>query len=115
MDEHYKKAVADLLYAIEQRDILAETVKVAPPETRAEGLRLLAEMDKKIDEGEQALAKEYEAFQTHARAQDDLRQMLKGKSESELAEIREYCRAHPGELDAVEKLLTEEFPAPKGH
>ncbi|HEX9962473.1 MAG TPA: hypothetical protein VGB00_16175, partial [Pyrinomonadaceae bacterium] len=70
MDESYKKALAFLLESIEQRDLLAETIKLAPPENRSEGLHLLAQMDKSIEAGEQALANEYEAHQTHERAKD---------------------------------------------
>lgn len=115
MDEGYRKALAYLLEAIEQRDALAETIKLAPPEKRAEGLHLLTQMDKSIEAGEQALAKEYETFQTYARAEDDLRQMLKSKTEVERAQLRAHLRKNPGTMEIVEKILAEEFPEPKGH
>ncbi|HEX8249730.1 MAG TPA: hypothetical protein VF599_16245 [Pyrinomonadaceae bacterium] len=115
MDESYKNALAFLLEAIEQRDLLAETIRLAPPEKRAESLQLLAQMDKSIEAGEQALANEYETFQTHARAKDDLRQMLKSKTEPELAQLRAHLKKNPGSMQAVEKMLAEEFPEPKGH
>jgi hypothetical protein len=115
MDESYQKALAFLLEAIEQRDILAETIKLVPPDERAEGLQLLAQMDKSIEASEQALASEYEAFQTHERAKDNLRQMLKAKTEIELAQLRAHLRKNPGSMQAVEKMLAEEFPEPKGH
>lgn len=115
MDEGYHKALGHLLEAIEQRDTLAELLKEAPPERRAEGLQLLSLLDQKIEEGEQALADEYEAAQNHARAEDDLRQTLKHKTQAEMAQIRAYCQASPGKMSAVEKILAKEFPEPKGH
>lgn len=115
MDAGYKQALAYLLDAIRQRDFLAETIKLAPPEKRAEGLQLLAQMDKSIEAGEQALANEYEAHQTHERAKDDLRQTLKSKTETELAQLRAHLKENPGKMEAVEKMLAEEFPEPKGH
>jgi len=115
MDDGYQKALGFLLEAIEQRDILAETIKLAPPEKRAEGLHLLAQMDKSIEAGEQALANEYEAYQTHERAKEDLRQLLKSKTEPELAQLRAHLRKNPGSMQSVEKMLAEEFPEPKGH
>jgi hypothetical protein len=115
MDDKYKQALAFLLETIEQRDELAETIKLAPPEKRAEGLQLLAQLDKSIEAGEQALANEYEAFQTHARAEDEMRQMLKSKSETELAELRAHLKENPGKMELVRKMLAEEFPEPKGH
>jgi hypothetical protein len=115
MDDGYRKALGFLLEAIEQRDLLAETIKLAPPEKRAEGLHLLARMDQSIEAGEQALADEYEAFQTHERAKDDLRQLLKSKTEPELAQLRAHLKKNPGSMQSVEKMLAEEFPEPKGH
>lgn len=115
MDESYKQGLAYLLEAIEQRDLLAETIKLAPPEKRAESLQLLAQMDKSIEAGEQALANEYEAYQTHERAKDDLRQTLKSKTDAELAQLRAHLKENPGKMQAVEKMLAEEFPEPKGH
>jgi hypothetical protein len=115
MDASYKKALAYLLEAIEQRDILAETIRLAPPEKRAEGLQLLARMDKSIEAGEQALANEYETFQTHERAKEDLRQTLKSKTDAELAQLRAHLQKNPGSMQAVEKMLAEEFPEPQGH
>jgi hypothetical protein len=115
MDASYKQALAFLLEAIEQRDLLAETIKLAPPEKRAESLYLLAQMDKSIEAGEQALANEYETFQTHARAEDDLRQMLKSKTDAELAQLRAHLKENPGKMQSVEKMLAEEFPEPQGH
>jgi hypothetical protein len=110
MDEGYKKALADLVESIETRDELAETLKLAAPKDRAEGLRLLSQLDKKIEEGEQALAVEYEAFQTHERAKDDLRQLIKSYSPEEMRGIREHLKENPGSMELVEKMLEEEFP-----
>lgn len=115
MDDNYKQALAFLLESIGERDQLAETVKLAPPEKRAEGLHLLAQLDKSIEASEQALAKEYETFQTHERVKDELRQTLKSKSAADLAELRAHFKKNPGTMEIVEKMLAEEFPEPKGH
>jgi hypothetical protein len=72
-------------------------------------------MDKSIEAGEQALANEYETFQTHECAKDDLRQTLKSKTEPELAQLRAHLKKNPGTMQAVEKMLSEEFPEPQGH
>lgn len=110
MDESYHKALADLLEVIKTRDEMAEALKIAPPEKRAEGLRLLQELDKKIDGGEQVLANEYEAFQNHARAVDLLRDEVKLASAEELKHLRQFLKANPEEMPDLQKLLADEFP-----
>ncbi len=110
MDESYNKALADLLEAIKTRDEMAETLKIAPPEKRPEGLRLLQEMDKKIEGGEQLLANEYQAFQNHARAIDALRDEVKLASDEELKHLRQFLKENPAEMIDLQKLLAEEFP-----
>jgi hypothetical protein len=72
MDDNYNQGVADLLEFIKERDELAETIKFAPPEKIREAQKLLAELNKAIEEGEAALAKEYEAYQKQRRAENDL-------------------------------------------
>lgn len=109
-DDHYKKAMADLLGAIAARDDVAQAVKFVPPEKRAEGIRLAARMTKKIEQAEQALANEYEALQKKGRAVDDMRQLLKSYSSEELAEVREHFRKNPGTMEHIEELLAKEFP-----
>jgi hypothetical protein len=71
MDEDYKRAAAFLVEQIAERDEYAEQLKLMPPEARPEGLRLLAEFDKAIERGEQALANEYEAFQNKCRLEEE--------------------------------------------
>ena len=115
MDDSYKQSLAYLLDAIEQRNRLAETIKLAPPEQRAERLEQLAQKDKSIEAGEQPLAIEYETYQTYAGTQNDLRQTLKSKTAAELAQLRAHLKKNPGSMQAVEKMLAEEFPEPQGH
>lgn len=110
MNESYNKALADLLEVIKTRDEMAETLKIAPPEKRAEGLRLLQELDKKIEGSEQVLANEYEAFQNHARAVDALRDEVKLASVEELKHLRQFLKENPEEMPDLQKLLAEEFP-----
>jgi hypothetical protein len=76
MDDSYKQAVADLLEFIELRHSVAETVKFAPPDKIREVQEILATMDKKIEEGEAALAKEYDSYQTYQKALEDEAEMM---------------------------------------
>jgi hypothetical protein len=85
MDDDYKRAAAFLVEQIAERDEFAEKLKLLPPEARPEALRLLAELDKAIERGEQALANEYEAYQNKCRLEekrdrafDDLMNSLSG-------------------------------------
>ena len=71
MDDNYNQAVADLLEVIKVRDELTESIKIAPPDKIREGQKLLATMNKKIEECEAALAKEYETTQTYKKALDE--------------------------------------------
>lgn len=71
MPDDYKQALADLTGFIEERDELAKTLKLLPPEESKEGQRLLALFDEKIERCEQALAIEYEAHQKQCRAEEN--------------------------------------------
>jgi hypothetical protein len=75
MEDDYKERVTDLLKAIETRDELAESIKIAPPEMRREGQAILAEMNKDIDTVEAALADAYEAYQKFRRKEEELGEM----------------------------------------
>lgn len=68
--DDYKRAAAFLVKQIAERDEFAEQLKLMPPKARPKGLRLLAQLDKAIERGEQALAKEYETYQTLRRAEE---------------------------------------------
>lgn len=71
MDDDYNKALAFLTEQIAERDELAKQLKLLPPEDRREGLRLLDELNKAIERGEQALADEYESYQNLRRAEEE--------------------------------------------
>ena len=75
MDDHYNQGVAALLEFIKQRDELAENLKIAPPELIPEGQQLLADMDKRIEDYEAALAREYETYQNKCRAEENVENM----------------------------------------
>lgn len=75
MDDDYKKAAAFLVEQIAERDEIAAKLKLLSPKDRPEGLRLLAELDKAIERGEQALANEYESKQNYQRALDEQAQV----------------------------------------
>lgn len=110
MDGNYQKALADLLEAIELRDQLVKEIKIAPPEKIREGQLLIQEMTKKIDESEEALAAEYEAFQTHARAVDALRDEAKSSTDEELRRLRLHFKENPDDMKELQKIIEEEFP-----
>ncbi|MBS1797051.1 MAG: hypothetical protein JSS81_24705 [Acidobacteria bacterium] len=110
MDDDYQKALADLLEAIAARDELADSLKFATPADRPEGLRLLRDLDAKIEASEAALAAEYEAEQNRGRALDALRDEIKFASAAELRELRKYLKDNPEEMKDFQRLLADEFP-----
>jgi len=74
-DEDYKELAENLVKMLETREELARTVKLAAPEHLAEGQRLLAEMDRSIEQFEATLAESYEAYQEFRRKDEDLGKM----------------------------------------
>jgi len=72
MYNEYNQAVEDLLGFIKIRDDLAASVKTGAPENLREAQELLIEMDEIIESCESKLAKEYEAYQTKCRAEEEL-------------------------------------------
>ena len=76
MTKHYRRGTARLLEMIEKRDEFAALVKIVPPEMRAEGHRILADLNCNIDSTEAALVAEYEAFQILCRSQETLDAIL---------------------------------------
>ncbi|CAN5495535.1 hypothetical protein BH10ACI1_BH10ACI1_21290 [soil metagenome] len=70
MDENYNQALAFLIEQIAERDEMLKQLKLLPPEARPEGLRLLNELSKAIEKGEQKLADEYKAFQNLRRLEE---------------------------------------------
>jgi uncharacterized protein YigA (DUF484 family) len=75
MEDDYKERLAALLKAIETRDELAETVKLAPPEMRREGQKILAEMNKTLEDIEALLAHAHEAYQKFRRNEEEVSEM----------------------------------------
>jgi hypothetical protein len=72
MYDEYNQAVEDLLGFIKIRDDLAASIKTGAPEKLREAQELLIEMDEAIESCESKLAKEYEAYQTKCRAEEEL-------------------------------------------
>lgn len=71
MDDDYNRALEFLIKQIAERDEMLEQVKFLPPEARPEALRLLDNLSKAIEKGEQALAKEYDSVQNLRRLEED--------------------------------------------
>ena len=103
MDESYNQAVADLLEFIKLRDELSETMKYVPSEKLREGQELLAQMTKKIEEAEAALAKEYEAYQKKRRAEDDLEETMEEMLDRVLKVYIHVKYNNPEMADAVKE------------
>jgi len=76
MDDDYNKALQFLTEQIAERDLMREQLKSLPPEARKEGLRMISELDKAIEKGEQALANEYDAFQNQRRLEEERDQLF---------------------------------------
>ncbi len=70
MDDDYNRAMTELVECIKIRDELADEFHLVLPENRNEARSILDAMNKKIEQMEAALAKEYESFQALRRAEE---------------------------------------------
>lgn len=110
MDENYNQALKFLIEQIAEREQLSEQLKHLSPADRPEGLRLLAELDKAIERGEQALAKEYESFQNLRRLEEE-----RDKEFDEAAEMMAGSYVHikyrnPEMLEEMEEIINKMQP-----
>lgn len=81
MYDDYNEAIEKLLAFINLRDLLADSLKDPSPKNRREVQEMVAEMDKQIESTEAKLAKEYEAYQTKCRAEEELEAMSEEATE----------------------------------
>lgn len=101
MPDEYKQAMKDLLEYINTRDELAATIKFAPPEKIREGRELLAALDKEIEEGEAALAKEYELYQTKCRLEEEQDALYDDLAERMVGIFIHIKYRHPENLEEI--------------
>jgi hypothetical protein len=71
MDDKYKRALEFITAQIAERDEMRRQLKLLPPKDRLNALRTIDALDKKIEKGERALAKEYDATQNLRRLEVD--------------------------------------------
>jgi len=110
MDEDYNRALKFLTEQIAERDELLEQIKLLPPEARPEGLRLLDELNKAIERGEQALADEYEAFQNHRRAEEERDKTFDELTESLAGAYVHAKYRHPEMIEQLDAVIADMPP-----
>ena len=110
MDDDYKQAAQFLADQIAERDKFAEQLKHLPPEKLAEARKLLAELDEAIEQGEQHLAQEYEAFQTLRRTEEERDTMLDELTEKMAGAYVHVKYRHPEMLAQLEATIKDMPP-----
>ena len=110
MDENYNRALKFLTEQIAERDQLREQLKLLPPADRPEGLRLLAELDKAIERGEQALANEYELTQNLRRNEEERDKLLDETLESMAGSYVHVKYRNPEILEQFEEIVNKMPP-----
>ncbi len=110
MDEDYNRALTFLTEQIAERDSLRERLKLLPPAARPEALRLLADLDKAIEKGEQALAEEYEAYQTHRRAEEERDKKFDKVMETMAGAYIHAKYRNPEMIDGLEEIINNMPP-----
>jgi predicted RND superfamily exporter protein len=109
MDEDYNQALQFLTEQIAERDEMLEQLKLLPPEARPEGLRLLDELNKAIEKGEQALAKEYESYQNLRRLEEERDSMFDDLAERMVMVFIHIKYRHPEKLEEMKAALLNNY------
>ena len=110
MDEDYKRAAAFLVEQIAERDEMVEQLKLLPPEAIPEGRRLLGELNKAIERGEQALADEYESYQDLRRSEDARDKAFDDLTKSFAGAYVHAKYRHPEMLRQLDEVLADMDP-----
>jgi len=110
MDENYNQALKFLTEQIAERDQIREQLKLLPPTDRPEVLRLLAELDKAIEKGEQALADEYESFQDLRRKEEERDKLFDEAAETMAGSYIHVKYRNPGMLEEMEEIINKMPP-----
>lgn len=101
MDEDYNRALEFLTEQIAERDEMVKQLKFLPPKTRPEALRLLDELNKAIEKGEQALAKEYDAYQNMRRLEEERDALFDDLAERMVMIFIHIKYRHPENLEEI--------------
>lgn len=109
MDEDYNRALTFLTAQIAERDEIFGQLKLLPPEARPEALRLLNELDKAIEIGEQALTNEYESYQKHQRALEEQEETWQDALHSVAGSLIHLKYRHPDKFDEAIDIFTKDW------
>ena len=109
MDEDYNRALKFLTEQIAERDEMLEQIILLPPKARPEGLRLIDELNKAIESGEQALANEYEATQDLRRKEEERDNLLEDLLERMKGVFIHIKYRHPEKLEEMTTALLKDY------
>ncbi|HEX9961386.1 MAG TPA: hypothetical protein VGB00_10660 [Pyrinomonadaceae bacterium] len=109
MDEDYNRALKFLTGQIAERDRMLEQMKLLPPEAHPEALRLLDELNKDIERREQALAKEYEAYQNKCRLEEQRDALFDDLAERAVMIFIHIKYRHPEKLEEVRAAVLKNY------
>ncbi len=105
MDENYNRALAFLTEQIAERDKLLKQLQLVPLKPQSKALRLLDELNKAIERGEQALADEYEAYQNLRRAEEERDEKFDELAESMAGAYVHAKYRHPEMLNQLKEVI----------
>ena len=110
MSDDYNQALAFLTEQIAERDQMLKDVQMLPPEARPEALRLIGELTKAIERGEQALANEYESTQKLRRAEEERDAKFDELAESLAGSYVHVKYRNPEMLEQMEAIINDMPP-----
>ena len=109
MDEDYNRALQFLTDQIDERDELLKQIKLLPPEARPEALRLLEQLNNAIERGEQALAKEYDAYQKMRRTEEERDDLFEDLAERMKMVFIHIKYRHPEKLEEMRAAILKDY------
>lgn len=109
MNEDYNRALKRLTEQIAERDRLLEQIKLLPPAKRANGLQLIAELNQIIENGEQALAKEYESAQQLRRAEEKRDTLFEDLAERMAMIFIHTKYRHPDKFEEIKATVLKDY------
>lgn len=109
MDEDYNQALKFLTDQIAERDEMVKQLKLLPPEAQPEGRRLLSELNKAIERGEQALANEYESYQNYQRALEEEANVWESALHSVAGSLIHLKYRYPEKFDEAKAIFTKDW------
>ncbi len=110
MDENYNQALVFLTEQIAERDEMVEQLKFLPPKAQPEGRRLLRELNKAIERGEQALANEYESYQNLRRVEEERDTKFEELAESMAGAYVHAKYRNPEMIEGLDEVIADMPP-----